>query len=80
MFKTITAAFSNKKSEAYVDSAMKILIAVVIGALLLALLWYIFNETVAPELDGAITDMFADADSAINAATGSTVYQPGAGA
>lgn len=38
-------AVSNIKAEGYVDSGVKILIAVVIGALLLAGLYALFNTT-----------------------------------
>ena len=37
--------------EGYVDTAVKILIAVVLGALLLAGLYALFNDTVLPTLD-----------------------------
>ncbi len=39
-------AVSNIKAEGYVDSGVKILIAVVIGALLLSLLYGLFNKTI----------------------------------
>ena len=35
-------------AEAYVDTGVKILIAVVIGALLLGLLYALFNDTIMP--------------------------------
>lgn len=44
--------------ENYVDTAVKILIAVVIGALLLAGLYALFRDTVMPTLTQRITDMF----------------------
>ena len=40
------------------DTAIKILIAVVIGALLLAGLYALFGETVLPTLKKRIQDMF----------------------
>ena len=48
----------NKKAEGYVDSGVKILIAVVIGALLLAGLYTLFNTTVMPNVTSKVTDMF----------------------
>jgi hypothetical protein len=47
-----------KKAEGYVDSGVKILIAVVIGALLLAGLYALFNTNIIPTLGTKITGMF----------------------
>lgn len=44
--------------EGYVDTAIKILIAVVLGALLLAGLYSLFNDTVLPTLVKRVQDMF----------------------
>ncbi len=52
-------AISNKKAEGYVDSGVKILIAVVIGALLLAGLYTLFNSTIMPTVTKKITDLFS---------------------
>ena len=41
-------AIENKRAEGYVDTGVKILIAVVIGALLLAGLYALFNSTIMP--------------------------------
>ena len=43
-----TTFVANKRAEGYVDSGVKILIAVVLGALLLAGLYALFGETVLP--------------------------------
>lgn len=51
-------AVANKKAEGYVDSGVKILIAVVIGALLLAGLYTLFNSTIMPTVTSKITDLF----------------------
>ena len=51
-------ALMNNSGEGYVDTAVKILIAVVIGALLLAGLYALFNTTVMPTLVQKVTDMF----------------------
>lgn len=45
-------------SEGYVDTAVKILIAVVLGALLLAGLYALFNDTVLPTLVERVEEMF----------------------
>jgi len=44
--------------EGYIDTAIKILIAVVLGALLLAGLYALFGETVLPTLVQRIKEMF----------------------
>ena len=46
------------KGENYVDTAVKILIAVVLGALLLAGLYALFGDVVTPTLTQRIQDMF----------------------
>ena len=46
------------KGENYVDTAVKILIAVVLGALLLAGLCALFGDVVMPTLTQRIQDMF----------------------
>lgn len=46
------------KGEGYVDTGIKILIAVVIGALLLAGLYLLFDGTILPTLKTKIIDMF----------------------
>ncbi|WP_018306475.1 DUF6133 family protein [Desulfitobacterium hafniense] len=49
---------SSQRGEGFVDTAIKILIAVVIGALVLAGLYALFGETVLPTLKQRIEDMF----------------------
>jgi len=49
---------ASKKAEGYVDSGVKILIAVVIGALLLAGLYALFNGTIMPTVTQKITGLF----------------------
>ena len=45
-------------AEAYVDTGVKILIAVVIGALLLGGLYALFNSTIMPTVTQRITELF----------------------
>lgn len=47
-----------KRAEGYVDTAIKILIAVVLGALLLAGLYALFDDTVLPTLVKRVEEMF----------------------
>ena len=49
---------ADKKGENYVDTAVKILIAVVLGALLLAGLYALFGDVVMPTLTNRIQAMF----------------------
>lgn len=49
---------SGSAGEDYIDTAIKILLAVVIGALLLAGLYALFGETVLPTLTQRIKEMF----------------------
>ena len=51
-------AVDNVKAEGYVDSGVKILIAVVIGALLLAGLYALFNNTLMPTVTKKVQDLF----------------------
>lgn len=51
-------AVANKKAEGYVDSGVKILIAVVIGALLLAGLYTLFHTTIMPTVTTKIQGLF----------------------
>ncbi len=52
------ATIETKKAEGYVDSGVKILIAVVIGALLLAGLYALFNTTIMPTVTTKVTELF----------------------
>lgn len=49
---------TERSGEGYVDTAVKILIAVVLGALLLAGLYALFRDTVLPTLVNRIQEMF----------------------
>ena len=46
------------RAENFVDSGIKILIAVVIGALLLAGLYALFGDTIMPTVTDKVEDMF----------------------
>ena len=49
---------SNQRGDFYISDAVKIIIAVVMGALLLAALTNIFNGTVIPRITQVITQLF----------------------
>ena len=52
-------ALTNNRGESYVDTGVKILIAVVIGALLLAGLYTLFNTTIMPTVTAKVTELFS---------------------
>ena len=54
--KTVLA---DNRGEGYVDTGVKILIAVVIGALLLAGLYTLFNTTIMPTVTAKVTELFS---------------------
>lgn len=51
-------ALSNQRGDFYISDAVKIIIAVVLGALLLAALTLIFNDTVIPRITQEIEGLF----------------------
>lgn len=51
-------ALQNARGEGFVDTAIKILMAVVIGALVLAGLYLLFDQTVLPTLTKRVQEMF----------------------
>jgi hypothetical protein len=54
----VRVTLTNNRAEGYVDTAVKILMAVVIGALVLAGLYALFNDTVLPTLVKRVQEMF----------------------
>lgn len=54
----VKQAVSNRRGEGFVDTAVKILMAVVIGALVLAGLYMLFGDTILPTLKQRIQEMF----------------------
>ena len=55
---SVKATVASHKAEGYVDSGVKILIAVVIGALLLGGLYLLFNGTIMPTVTTKIAGLF----------------------
>ena len=55
---SVNRLIHEEKAENLVDTAIKILMAVVIGALLLAGLYKLFADTVLPTLTQRVTEMF----------------------
>ena len=52
------ATLAAKTGEGYIDTALKIIIGVVIGGVILAGLYTLFNVTILPTLTTKITEMF----------------------
>ncbi len=52
-------AVSNQRGDFYISDAVKIISAVVLGALLLAALTLIFNDTVIPRITQEIEGLFS---------------------
>ena len=52
------AALNNQRGDFYISDGVKIIIAVVLGALLLGALTLIFNDTVIPRITQEIEDLF----------------------
>ena len=51
-------AFTSKTGEGYIDTGVKIIIGVVVGGVILAGLYALFNTTIIPTLGTKISEMF----------------------
>ena len=56
---TVQTVVAEKRAEGYIDTAVKIIVGVVIGGVLLAGLYTLFNTTVIPTLTTKIGQMFS---------------------
>ncbi len=56
---TVQTVIAEKRAEGYIDTAVKIIIGVVIGGVLLAGLYTLFNTTVIPTMTTKIGQMFS---------------------
>ena len=52
------SVLQNERGDFYISDGVKIIIAVVLGALLLAALTALFNNVVIPRINTEITNMF----------------------
>jgi hypothetical protein len=55
----ISGTVRNRRGEGYLDTAVKWIISIVLGGLILAALYALFNSTIIPELGSRISDMFS---------------------
>lgn len=55
----VKEAVANKRGDGYVDTAIKIIIAVVLGGLILAGLYALFNTVVIPQMTSKVTSFFS---------------------
>ncbi len=53
-----TTAIENKRAEGFVDTGVKIIIAVVVGAVILGGLYALFDNIILPTLETEIEGMF----------------------
>ena len=56
---SVKTALESKSGEGYIDTGVKIIIGVVIGGVILAGLYALFNTTIIPTLTTKITNMFS---------------------
>ncbi len=54
----VAGILGRNEGEGFVDTALKILISVVVGALLLAGLYALFKDTILPTLTQKVTGLF----------------------
>ena len=54
----VAAAVDNTRAEGFVDTGVKIIIAVVVGAVILGGLYALFNTVILPRLTTEIGEMF----------------------
>ena len=57
-FSILKVTLADNRGEGFIDTAIKILIGVVIGALVLGGLYLLFSSTVLPTLTQRVTEMF----------------------
>ena len=55
---TAKTALTSKAGEGYIDTGVKIIIGVVVGGVILAGLYALFNTTIIPTLGTKISEMF----------------------
>jgi len=57
-FSRVRSAVANQRGDFYISDAVKVIIAVVLGALLLAAITSIFNDTILPRITTEIRNLF----------------------
>ena len=57
-FATVKATVESTSGEGYIDTGVKIIIGVVVGGVILAGLYALFNTTIIPTLTEKISGMF----------------------
>ena len=58
VFATVKATVESTTGEGYIDTGVKIIIGVVVGGVILAGLYALFNTTIIPTLTEKISGMF----------------------
>lgn len=54
----VRTALCNQRGDFYISDGVKVIIAVVLGALLLAAMTLIFNDTIIPKITSEISKLF----------------------
>ena len=54
----LKGAITNERADFYISDGVKVIIAVVLGALLLAAMTLLFKDTIIPRITKEITDLF----------------------
>lgn len=60
---SILQTLKNKRGEAYIDTAFKILIAIVVGALIFSTIYTLFDETILSNLTSQVSSIFSTGTS-----------------
>lgn len=55
---TLVESLTSKKGEGYVDTGVKVLMAVVLGSLVLGALYALFKTIIIPKMNSSVTGMF----------------------
>jgi len=58
LVKKARCSLANERGDFYISDAVKVIIAVVLGALLLAAITLLFNDTILPRITTEIRNLF----------------------
>ena len=68
------STLDNARAEGYIDTGVKIIIGVVVGAVILGGLYFIFNDMILPGLAERIQDMFGSPGAGGNNGGGGIIF------
>ena len=58
LLERVSGAINNERGDFYISDAVKVILAVVLGALLLAALTLLFNNVILPRIESEIVSLF----------------------